>query len=69
MELEQEIKKLGEGAESLLKKGVDFVKENPLTSFAIAGALAGLVLTKINSKDETCRDNCKCKEENSGDSK
>lgn len=69
MELEQEIKKLGEGAEALLKKGVDFVKENPLTTFAIAGAVAGLVLTKTIKKDETCRDNCNCKGENPGDSK
>ena len=53
--IEQELNKMKDQAGSFIQKAQDFIKENPLTSFAVAGAALGAIVVgslKSKSKEE-----------------
>lgn len=54
--IEQELNKMKDQAGSFIQKAQDFIKENPLTSFAVAGAALGAILVGSLSKSKEKKD-------------
>ena len=50
--IEQELNKMKDQAGSFIQKAQDFIKENPLTSFAVAGAALGAIIVGSMSKSK-----------------